>query len=137
MASGTLLDTCAALWLSARAPMASSALVAMSLAAEEGRLFISPITAWEVGNLCARERLTLHMDPLQWFETMLAQPGISLAPLAPEILVASTQLPGDVHKDPADRIVIATARVLDVPVVTLDGPILTYADQGHVEAIPC
>lgn len=137
MALGTLLDTCAALWLSARAPMASRALAAMSLAAEEGRLFISPITAWEVGNLCARGRLTLHLEPLQWFETMLAQPGIAVAPLTPEILVASTQLPGDVHKDPADRIVIATARFLGLPVVTRDGPILAYADQGHVEAIPC
>lgn len=115
MASGTLLDTCAALWLSARAPMASSALVAMSLAAEEGRLFISPITAWEVGNLCARERLTLHMDPLQWFETMLAQPGISLAPLTPRywwrrrsFRVTSTRIPPTVSS--SRRRVYSTCR---------------------------
>ena len=60
-------------------------------------------------------------------------PGVRLLELTPQIAVASTQLPGPFHKDPADQIIVATARVLDSPLVTLDHKIRGYA---HVKLVP-
>ncbi len=76
-------------------------------------------------------------NPLQWFQTFRARSGVNLAPMDIDLLVQSSFLPGDFHKDPADRIIVATARALGVPVVTRDRLILGYAEQGHVLAIAC
>jgi PIN domain nuclease of toxin-antitoxin system len=68
----------------------------------------------------------------QWLTLALRFPGVRLLPLTPEIAVASTQLPGTFHKDPADQIIVATARVHGCPLVTADARILDYL---HVETI--
>jgi PIN domain nuclease of toxin-antitoxin system len=72
-----------------------------------------------------------------WFQTLLAKPGIYLTPLAPDAAIEAAALPGRLHRDPADRLLIATARDLGVPLVTRDVRILAYAAQGHLDAIPC
>ena len=63
----------------------------------------------------------------------LAYPGVQLLPLTPEIAIESTRLPGPFHKDPAGRILVATARVLNLPVVTEDQKILSYP---HIRCAP-
>ena len=63
----------------------------------------------------------------------LAYPGVRLLDLTPEIAIESTRLPDPFHKDPADRILVATGRVLNIPIVTLDSKILAYS---HVRTTP-
>jgi PIN domain nuclease of toxin-antitoxin system len=76
-------------------------------------------------------------SPVLWFQTLLARPGICLTPLTPEAAIQAASLPGELHRDPADRLLIATARDLGAPLVTRDPRILAYAAQGHLDAISC
>lgn len=133
-----LLDTCALLWLAADAPVADAAAAEIDAAYRTGEtVWVSPITAWEVGLLTARGRIALATSPEAWFRRAVTQVGVGLCPLEPEVLIASSFLPGAPPRDPADRIVIATARALDLRVVTRDRLILGYAGEGHVAALPC
>ncbi len=63
--------------------------------------------------------------------------GIRAAPFTPEIAIDSSHLPGILHGDPADRLLIATARHMRVPIITRDRKIIAYAAQGHVEVVAC
>jgi len=134
-----LLDTCAAIWVGNRDVLAPAAVQAIRAAAARAELLISPITGWEIG-LATKHRghpLILLPTPQVWLADLLARPGIRLAPLAAEVALSASYLPGQFHRDPADRLLIATARELGVPIVTRDQRILAYAAQGHVEAIAC
>jgi PIN domain nuclease of toxin-antitoxin system len=64
-------------------------------------------------------------------------PGVKLAPFTADIAIDASHLPGDLHGDPADRIIIATARHLNVPIVTRDAKIISYSNFGHVDVIQC
>ena len=75
--------------------------------------------------------------PQAWLADLLARPGVRVAPLDSEVALSASYLPGQLHPDPADRLLIATARELDVPLVTRDQRILAYAAQGHLQAIAC
>jgi PIN domain nuclease of toxin-antitoxin system len=76
-------------------------------------------------------------DPKTWFTRVMAGPGIKEAAMAPEIAIASSFLPGNLHGDLADRLIVATARYLAAPIVTRDRSIVAYARDGYVRAIPC
>jgi len=76
-------------------------------------------------------------DAKTWFARFMAGPGIREAPFQPDIAIDSSWLPGEMHGDPADRLIIATARHLGVPVVTRDGKIIAYAGTGEVSVVPC
>lgn len=89
-------------------------------------LLISPISIWEIGTLVEKNRLKLGMDRLDWVETALQKEGVNVVPLSPTIAIQSTRLPGDVHGDPADRILIATAHEHQATLVTCDPKILEY-----------
>jgi PIN domain nuclease of toxin-antitoxin system len=103
--------------------------------AREGGLLVSAISVWEVAMLEAKGRLTFDQDCNAWVTDALSAPGISLVPLAPEIAVASTRLPADFHGDPADRIIVATARAHGHTLVTADGAILSYAKSGNLRVL--
>jgi PIN domain nuclease of toxin-antitoxin system len=133
-----LLDTCATIWLTQDEAIAAAALEAIDDAAKGGTpVFVSPMTAWEIGLLNARGRLAMSMTPETWFDALLDVPGIALAELTPKILVASSFLPGEPPRDPADRIIAATARALRLQLVTRDHLLLDYAKQGHIQALAC
>jgi PIN domain nuclease of toxin-antitoxin system len=133
-----LLDTCALIWLGTDEPVAGGAVAAMNDAFSEGEtVWISPISAWEIGTLAARGRLALSTSPQTWFRKALAHAGLALCPLEADVLIDSSFLPGTPPRDPADRIVIATARALELRVITRDRAILAYAEAGHVAAIAC
>ena len=85
--------------------------------------------------LVAKERLRLNRDVSDWIDAALVLPGVHLEPLSPGIAVASTRLPWQVHPDPADRILLATARHLDATLISADRQMLTYAEQGFVRCI--
>lgn len=132
-----LLDTCALIFM-AEDELAGSAVAALGEAyAADRPALVSPISAWELGLLCARGRLKLVIDPLVWFRRMTALPGLAISQLTDEVLMASSFLPGSPPRDPADRIVIASARERGAAVMTRDKSILAYAGEGHVAAIEC
>ena len=87
---------------------------------------VSIISCWEVAKLAEYDRLNLPCPVAEWLDQALAYPGISLLELTPRIVVESTQLPKDFHKDPADQLIVATARILDCPLLTADPKILNY-----------
>lgn len=132
-----LLDTCAAIWLANGDTMSRQSTAAIRNAAASGDVLVSPVTAWEIGLLAAKRGINFRPSPRDWFNGLMARPGMRLIPLTPEMAIDSSFLPGSVHGDPADRLLIATARHLQVPVVTRDSRILVYAASGHVEAIAC
>lgn len=134
-----LLDTHAAVRLAFGDPLTPVALKILAETRREGGdILVSPITAWEVAILTSKRRLTLHMDPIAWFRALLALPGLRLADMPPEVLIASTQLPGEAKpKDPADRIILATARAYGLRLITRDTEMLAYAKEGLVDAIAC
>jgi PIN domain nuclease of toxin-antitoxin system len=133
-----LLDTHAAIWIARNEPLAPRAAEAMDAAYHAAELvLVSPITAWEVGLLVERNRLNLLMTPQRWFSRLLDVPGMRLAELSPEILIASSFLPGTPPRDPADRILLATARHLGATLITRDRLLLKYGEDGQVSTIPC
>jgi PIN domain nuclease of toxin-antitoxin system len=132
-----LLDTHALLWLDTGAPMSPQSIAAIDDAAAAGEVLVSPVSAWEIGLLVARVRIRLDLDPVAWIARFLRLPGVRLAPLSPEAAVRSSFLPGIPHGDPADRLLIATARTLPAVLVTRDARILSYAADGHLQALAC
>ena len=83
----------------------------------------------------AKGRIRLAKDCLAWVHDALTSPGISLVPLTPEIAVESSRLPGTFHGDPADRILVATARLLGATLLTRDAKILTYGKGYRVSTM--
>jgi PIN domain nuclease of toxin-antitoxin system len=99
---------------------------------ERDTIGVSAISCWEVAKLVARGRLELPCPLEEWFELALSYPGVSLLDLTPEIAIASTRLPGQFHRDPADQIIVATARVYGCQLVTSDSQTLKHP---YVETI--
>jgi PIN domain nuclease of toxin-antitoxin system len=110
VARPVLLDTCAAIWLMNGDPMSAESRQAIAAAQLAGEVAVSPISAWEIATLAARGRLALTLAPASWFAALLRQPGVVLAPMPPEVLIASATLPGNPPRNPADRIIAATVR---------------------------
>ena len=133
-----LLDTHAAVWVFENIPIARAATEAMHAASRNGMpVFVSPITAFEIGQLSSRGRIDLSAAPHRWFRGLLTTPGIHLAELTPDILIAASFLPGTPPRDPMDRILIATARELAATLVTRDRAIVAYGEQGNVNVVVC
>lgn len=122
-----ILDTNAWLawtsWPSRITPKAVKAIIE-----EEKRqgIIISAISVWEVAVKSALGKLILDREVRQWVSFAASYPGFNLVPLDPADALESTQIPGDFHKDPADRILIAMARRMDCPIVTGDRAIRSY-----------
>ena len=132
-----LLDTHVWLWLISgdEKLTRSPSLPVIKQASSASSLLVSAISAWEVAMLEAKSRVDLEQDCMTWVTQALSAPGLSLVPLTPQIAVASTRLPGGFHGDPADRIIVATARALDATVVTRDRRITEYGERGLVETL--
>lgn len=131
------MDTHVWVWLTnGSARLAERARTRLHTASEAGELRLSAISMWEVGMLNALGRLRFDISCIEWVETALRLPGLSLVPITPSIAVASAALPGDIHRDPADRLIVATAREIDADLVTGDAALLAYAAEGHIRSVP-
>ena len=93
---------------------------------------VSIISCWEVAKLVELGRLELQRSVEDWLDHALAYPGIELLQLTPSIVVESTKLPGNFHRDPADQIIVATARLLKCKLATADRCILQYP---HIDTV--
>lgn len=134
--STLLLDTHVLLWAAFNeVRLGRHAAKAINLASRENRLAISAITPWEIGLLASKKRINLHKDVLEWMRDALAKPGVTLEPLEPEIAVGCNFLPFEMHSDPADRILVATARQLGATLVTADRELLKLAKKKFFRAM--
>jgi PIN domain nuclease of toxin-antitoxin system len=131
-----LLDTHVWLWLVAGSPdLSTEARHSIDGAAAAGTLRIAAISLWEIALLASRGRIVLGKSISLWLEEALADPGPAIDPLSPQIAIESHALPDDFHRDPADRMIVATARVTSAVLMTRDQQILDYAARGHLNAI--
>lgn len=127
-----LLDTHIWVWWVDGSAQLTSAQQRHIQAHERSGLGVSVISCWEVCKLVKVNRLVLRHPVADWIDQALAYPGIRLLYLTPRIAIESTQLPGPFHRDPADQIIVATARVRTCSLLTADGRILGYP---HVKTL--
>jgi PIN domain nuclease of toxin-antitoxin system len=132
-----LLDTHYWIWLQFGTPnrLTQAERLAVDQAGALGTLLISAMSIWEVAMLASKGKLELHAPVNAWIRNALAMPGLSLAPLSPEIAVESCNLPPPFHGDPADRIIVATARIMGAKLLTHDEKIVKYGRKRHVSLL--
>lgn len=136
-----LLDTNAIIRAQLGHRLTPEAVAAIERAQADLGLLISIVSVWELG-LLARNRTSptgriFTPDLDTWLDRVMGMHGVRMAPMTPEMVLAAWRLPEPVHGDPADRLLIAVARALSVPIITRDRAILDYAALGHVQAIAC
>ena len=129
-----VLDTHALIWWASgnKEELSVAALQAIESELDGGQIFVSSISAWELAMLVAKGRLALSMDVAEWLSHVGSIDAVSFIPVDNELAVKSTELPGEFHKDPADRLIVATARKFAAPLVTADEKIRAYQ---HVRTI--
>ena len=125
-----VLDTHVLVWWAsgARSELSRKAKKAIDDAFASGQILISSISAWEIAALVSKKRIALSMDVADWLQIVAAAPGVKFIPVDNEIAVQSVALPGEFHKDPADRFIVATARKFSAPLITKDEKIREYAN---------
>jgi PIN domain nuclease of toxin-antitoxin system len=132
-----LLDTNAAIF-AVEGTLRPSAASLLSQKFRDGEtVLLSPIAGWELGLLFSRGRLRAAIRPREYLRRLTSMPGVEMACLSAEILMDSSFLPGAPPRDPADRIVAATAREHGYTVLTRDAGLLAYAHEGHLSAVEC
>lgn len=137
MAERLLLDTHVWYWFAEGKGKRLSRSVRRSIerTAVAGRVFVSAISAWELGMLVAKGRLVLATDVKQWIDATREPPGILVADVSAEIAVDASRLPAAFHGDPADHIIVATTRSLGATLVTCDERIVRYGEDGGVRVM--
>jgi PIN domain nuclease of toxin-antitoxin system len=134
--SEILLDTCACIWL-LEGCLTDETRAELDQRVRQGEeLHVSAATAWEVGMLLARGRMTSPLGPEQYFAQLMEPEFMRLAPAQPHVLIRSNYLPGEPPRDPWDRILVATARELGLILMTGDRELLRYAASGNLRALP-
>jgi PIN domain nuclease of toxin-antitoxin system len=113
-----LLDTHIWVWWVNGSPQLTTAQRGHLEANEASGLGVTAISCWEVAKLVESKRLELRLPVGEWIAQALAYPGVRLLYLTPRIAVESTQLPGSFHRDPADQIIVATARIRGCALLT-------------------
>ena len=89
-------------------------------------LLLSAISIWELCKLVEKGRLAISYDTEELIKKALEMPGLTLVPLTPAIALKSTTLPQPLHNDPADQIIVATAREENATLITADKRLIDY-----------
>lgn len=133
MSERYLLDTHVWIWMQeGTAKLPSVVIRLIDDARRDSEVFVSAISAWEIALLEQAERIELSMPIGEWFDAAFTRGRLHLAPLSPGIAIESSRLPGDLHRDPADRILAATARIERLTLLTRDKRLLDYGRKGHL-----
>ncbi|MBF0361894.1 MAG: type II toxin-antitoxin system VapC family toxin [Oligoflexia bacterium] len=134
--SPLLLDTCAWVWLvdGNERIKRTKILDQIEKAAYDHRLFLAPISMWEIATKISKKKLTISLPILEWIKQGKYRSRIIDAPFNEEIACDSAELE-DFHGDPADRIIVSTARHLNAFLITGDSKIISYAKKGHVSVL--
>ena len=134
--AGLVIDTHVWLWLESEpGRLGRPARARIEQAARAGQLWVSVMSVWEIGMLVAKDRIRLSMPVDEWVRQASATPGMQMLGVIPEIALESTRLPDAPHGDPVDRLLMASARLHNLTLVTADEKILAYAKQGHLKAL--
>ncbi len=104
-------------------------------AARTRPLGVSVISLWEIAMLVKKGRIELGLPVRDWVQSALDRRGFALVAIDQKIAIESCDLPGEFHPDPADRFLVATARLENAVLVTRDERILQYSASGHVKAM--
>jgi PIN domain nuclease of toxin-antitoxin system len=131
-----LLDTHVLIWtvLQASREVSKGFFAEMESWQQNGLVFLSPFTAWELALLVEARQLDLGMTVERVWQSATQDDGFSIATLNAHTLIEANRLPGFPHRDPADRILVATARENGMTFVTRDKKLLDYARAGHINA---
>lgn len=131
-----LLDTHVFVWIMNDSPLLTKAFKKSfeSIFKTQGAL-LSPMSIWEIGMLVDKKRIEIDMDVLDWVNKALDLPGMFVCPVSPRIAIQSTRLPGEVHLDPVDRLLIATAYEENAVLVTCDKKILDYGKGKFIAVL--
>ena len=121
--TAVLLDTCALIWLGNGDSALS--LYARQVIEESEKVYVSPISLWEISNKCRKGKLKLKYPTREWFDLVLTRYRLTMLPLSNEVMFMAGELE-EHHKDPADRIIIAAALVDGLAVVTGDHNFTRY-----------
>jgi PIN domain nuclease of toxin-antitoxin system len=133
-----LLDTHVAVWYAAGIELKPRIVALIGEAAQKNSVFLSAISAWEIGMLVAKGRLVLAGSAEAYVRDLYSRDGVVEEPVTSTIAELSSRLPGDFHGDPADRIIVASAALRSATLVTRDDRILGYARKtGLVKIAPC
>jgi PIN domain nuclease of toxin-antitoxin system len=127
-----LLDTHVWIWWNMHPQKLSAKVRALiSASARYDELLLSAISLWEFSKLLEKQRLAISCDPEEWFRVALEMPKLRLVPISPSIAYRSTILPKPFHDDPADQIIVATAREENATILTVDERIQAYPHCRH------
>ena len=131
-----LLDTHIWIWLAlADNKLTSSSRKLIHKTIVESSVFLSAISLWETAMLVAKDRIEIEKPLSTWLEETIYQTKVKIMPITCQIAAESCQLPGNCHKDPADRLIIATARIEGMSLLTKDKNIIHYSKQNHLKTI--
>ena len=127
-----LLDTHVWLWLFEESEQIPGDIAAVLKAPKNMPLGVAAISPWEIAKKASLGKLRLSCPVRDWVENAAGNAGIEVVPLSPGIACEANELPQPFHRDPADQMIVATARLLDLTLITCDRKILAYP---HVKTI--
>lgn len=135
MKTKILIDTHVWIWAALNEKKFSNeSKVILQKTSEQGNIFLSMISIWELAMLVSKNKIHLDEPINQWVTNSLSAMGIKLIELSPEILLESCNLPGDLHGDPSDRMIVATARICQLELFTADQKIINYSKLNYLKA---
>ena len=121
--------------MSATGGLSAASQAVANEAVARGQARISIISFWEIAMLVSRNKLDFGKPAALWIAESLVDPSPTVEPLTTEIAVAAGELPGGFRSDPADQIIVATARTTGATLITRDRRILAYAKAGYLTAL--
>jgi PIN domain nuclease of toxin-antitoxin system len=130
-----LLDTHVWLWYVLGIELKKSIVKTITEALEQGESYVAAISLWEVAMLSKKKRIIFEMPCLEWINKAIELTRIQVVPLSPAIAAESCHLPGKFHEDPADRMIVASARVTSLTLVTRDKNILEYSSHKYISIL--
>ena len=131
-----LLDTHIFLWLmNGDEKLSQNAQQMIAHTCQKNQLVISAISIWEIAMLQSKGRISLSIPIQQWVDKAISLPMIKTIPIDTAICLESCHLPGSFHSDPADRMIVATARILNIPLMTCDQKIIDYGQMNYLKVI--
>lgn len=131
-----LIDTHIWIWLiSGDTSIKQNVVKVLRETANNGMLYLASISLWEICMLETKGRLILDQPIQKWLTSAIEKSKINILDISPEITIESTNLPGSFHGDPADRIIVATARINNLVLTTRDNKIIEYSENKYIHTI--
>lgn len=136
--SGILLDTHVWLWfMTGSKELSVTSQTKIDHCLKDGMAFVAAISSWELCMLETKGRIQLTMPAGEWIQQSFSQTSLTPIDLRPDIAFESCHLPGTFHGDPADRLIVATARIEGLTLMTRDTKIHTYSKSNTVTVVEC